>query len=231
MPKLTDIKTRKAIISFFQNHNTAQTTEHFSRSKQTILRYVKQYDGTDQSLIDKRKLRRSTSYSLEEEALLKKSLEKHNAPDRKRNVITPSYTEIYANYSQFKGKRSYAAVSKKARRLIGVCQRGRTGKRVLVEHKRYHGAKEPGTVQVDKQYVPYECFKEIADSPEHLENGKRQIFAEEKRICLETIAFYKTQAVQSDVMQKCILHYVRMHSKAVSGFAHKSWLPRRARMR
>lgn len=163
MPKLTDIKTRQSIVSYFQNHSTAQTAAYFSRSRQTILRYVKRFDGSEDSLTDKRKLRKSTSYAMEEEALLKKSLEKHNAPDRKRNVITPTYTELYVLNPRFKGKRSYAAVSKKARRLIGECRRPRTGKRVLVAHKRYHGAKKPGTVQIDKLYVPYECFREIAE--------------------------------------------------------------------
>ena len=38
--KHVSAEIRKEIIKYFQNHNTAQTAEHFELSKESILRYV-----------------------------------------------------------------------------------------------------------------------------------------------------------------------------------------------
>ena len=48
---LVSVEIRKEIVKYYQNHNTAQTAECFSLSKESVLRYIKHYDGTDQSLI------------------------------------------------------------------------------------------------------------------------------------------------------------------------------------
>ena len=144
--KQVSVEIRKEIIKYFQNHNTAQTAEHFELSKESILRYVKRYDGTDESLIDRRTMRVSRSYSEKETELLRNSLEKYNKENRKSNVITPTYTEIYCGNTEYAGTRSYAAVSKKTRKLIGMRDRKKKSFGKTVDHKRYFGAKGPGTI-------------------------------------------------------------------------------------
>ena len=94
MTKLVSADRRKQIIDYYQTHNTEQTAKEFSISKETVWRYVKRYNGTEESLIDRRHTRVSRSYSRKEEELLRKSLERYNKAGRKRNVITPTFTEI-----------------------------------------------------------------------------------------------------------------------------------------
>ena len=207
--KQVSAEIRKEIIKYFQNHNTAQTAEHFKLSKESILRYVKRYDGTDESLIDRRTMRVSRSYSEKETELLRNSLEKYNKENRKRNVITPTYTEIYCGDAKYAGTRSYAAVSRKTKKLIGIRERKNKSFGKTVEHKRYFGAKEPGTIQIDKLYVPYACFQEIASSPAHLEAVKAQIISDEKRICHETVLYYQTQANRNDALKQTYLFLCR----------------------
>ena len=203
--KLVSVEIRKEIVKYYQNHNTAQTAECFSLSKESVLRYIKHYDGTDQSLIDRRIIKTSRSYSEQETALLQISLEKYNEENRKRNVITPTYTELYCSNTEYVGRRSYAAVCKKARKLIGRRERKNKRPGKTIEHKRYHGAKEPGTIQIDKLYVPYACFREIASSPTYLEAVKAQIISDEKRICHESVLYYQTQAARNDALKQTYL--------------------------
>ena len=90
------IEVRKQVLRYYENHNTEQTAKEFVISKQTVFRYTKQYDGTDDSLMDGRKKRnRKSSYTDAEEEKLFSSLKEYNQKQRKRNAITPSYTEIY----------------------------------------------------------------------------------------------------------------------------------------
>lgn len=203
--QLIPLEIRKEIIKYYQNHNTAQTAERFSLSKQTILRYVRRYDGTDESLIDRRKVKVNRSYSKKEEALLRNSLEKYNNQSRKRNEITPTFTEIYRADTEYVDRRSYSAVSKKARKLIGARKNKKKHITRVIEHKKYHGAKEPGTLQIDKLFVPYACFQEIASSPAHLEAVKSQIITEEKQICQEIVAYYRAQAVANAAFKQTYL--------------------------
>ena len=84
-----------------------------------MARYVRKYDGTETSLMDGRTTRENVyKFSVKETEMLLASLKKHNPPGRRRNIIEPSFEEIYKGDTEFKGKRSYQSVRNKASRLL-----------------------------------------------------------------------------------------------------------------
>ena len=74
---------------------------------------------------EKPKPKRDRSYSDDELQLLLLSLKKYNLPDRQRNVLMPTYTEIYVENLKYRGTRKYKAVAKKAKRLLDKCKNGK----------------------------------------------------------------------------------------------------------
>jgi len=180
------ISERKQMLAFYANHSMGETTEYFDVSSQTIRKWNRRYDGTDESLIDKRHgLNRTPRRSLsdEEKSIVMASLLKYNAPGRKRNVLEPTYHEVYEVDVRFQGKRSRTSFRKIANRLIGACHRRSPASAEKRERKHNHQPKMPGEVQIDKKYVPVSCFAEALANPERIEILKTQIRQRASREC------------------------------------------------
>ena len=108
-----EIQIRKQMLLFFETHSTRETEECFGVTRQTIRKWQRRYDGTDESLLDKRNEKKQiieTSVSEEEKVTVLTSLLKYNAPGRKRNVLEPTYYAVYEMDGRFRGKRSRAAL-------------------------------------------------------------------------------------------------------------------------
>lgn len=173
-----EIQIRKQMLLFFETHSTRETEECFGVTSQTIRKWQRRYDGTDESLLDKRNEKKQiieTSVSEEEKVTVLTSLLKYNAPGRKRNVLEPTYYAVYEMDGRFRGKRSRAALRKLANKLIGACPRRGAASAEKSERKHYHQPKMPGEVQIDKKYVPVSCFSGSLPDPENIEKLRAQI--------------------------------------------------------
>ena len=122
------IEYKRQVEAYFVNHNTQQTAERFGIKRRVVREYVKtvriEKNGVSLSK-EKTKPKRDRSYSDDELQLLLLSLKKYNVPGRQRNVLMPTYTEIYVENLKYRGTRKYKAVAKKAKRLLDKCKNGK----------------------------------------------------------------------------------------------------------
>ena len=116
---LLPTETKKEIVEYYKTHNVIDTIQKFGISRASLARYARKYDGTDESLEDGRTTRENVyKFSERETEMLLASLKKYNPPGRRRNIIEPSYEEIYKGDTEFKGKRSYQSIRNKASKLL-----------------------------------------------------------------------------------------------------------------
>ena len=157
------------VEAYFVNHNTQQTAEHFGIKRRVVREYVKavrvEKNGVSLSE-EKPKPKRERSYSNDELELLLSSLKKYNLPGRKRNVIMPTYTEIYVDNPKYRGTRAYKAVAKKAKKLLDKCKKGKkksASNENGTEQKKIDEITEPGVIQVDmvdvSKYIDWEWLE------------------------------------------------------------------------
>jgi len=207
-----EIQVRKQMLSFFETHSTKETAEHFGITDQTIRKWKRRYVGTEESLIDRRRNQNWTtemSVSDDEKDALCASLLKYNAPSRKRNVLEPTYHEVYEADERFRDKRSRAAFRKIANKLIGSCRRKMVASDKKTERKHYHQAKTPGEVQIDKKYVPVSCFSEACSKPERREELREQIQRRSIRECNQTLRGLYADMEHYPDLEKTIRYCIR----------------------
>ena len=207
-----EIQVRKQMLSFFETHSTKETAEHFGVTDQTIRKWKRRYVGTEESLIDRRRNQnRITEMSVldDEKDALSTSLLKYNAPSRKRNVLEPTYHEVYEADERFQEKRSRAAFRKIANKLIGACYRKMVASDKNIERKHYHQAKTPGEVQIDKKYVPVSCFSEACSKPERIEELREQILRRAIRECNQTLRGLYADLERFPDLEKTIRYCIR----------------------
>ena len=94
--KAIPTETKKEIVEYYKTHNVIDTIQKFGISRASLARYVRKYDGTEMSLMDGRTTRENVyKFSVKETEMLLASLKKYNPLGRRRNIIEPSFEEIY----------------------------------------------------------------------------------------------------------------------------------------
>lgn len=173
------MEQKQKMVAYFVTHSTEQTATEYCVSKQTVLKYAQRYDGTKESLVDRRALtvhRNRYSPSDVEVSALFESLAVENKVGRRKNTLEPTFYRVYMCDSRFAGTRSRAGLRKLANRLIGRCPRKKRKKAKLsVEHKKYGTPKYTGVGQVDKMYIPLSSFSEKMKSKERVEALKDEL--------------------------------------------------------
>ena len=113
---LLNLAQKLRIVKYHMNHSTEQTLQEFKRlhlKRQTLLKYARRYDGTKESLIDRRALERhpnKLSPTEKERSIVRDSLMMENREKRHRNVLEPTYYRIYMIHPELRGKRSRAGL-------------------------------------------------------------------------------------------------------------------------
>lgn len=170
-------QTRKRMLDHYETHSTQETANEFNVTKQTVLKWYGRYDGTLESLEDAP--RSSAVYSSLEIKTVQISLVKHNAPNRKRNVLEPTYYEVYQQDGRF--RRSRSSLRKLANRLLGkrtqLCRRHQP-----VVKREHHLPSRPGDIQIDMKVVPTGCVV-----PEDAEKVKAVMRQNAIRECNRTL--------------------------------------------
>ncbi len=193
--KSLSLEQKQRIVDYHRNHSTAQTLELFkplNLKRQTLLKYARRYDGTKESLMDRRALEkhpnRFSPAKAEIEAILQ-SLHIENHVSRRRNVLEPTFYRVYTMSPVFHGIRSRIGLQKIASVLIGSCNRG-TGKntRSVVHDKKYHS--EFGFGQIDKMYVPVSCLSGDMKSQERLNALRSDMKREASENLIRTLKYY-----------------------------------------
>ena len=189
---LLSLVQKLRIVEYHLNHSTDQTLEKFKHlhlKRQTLLKYVRRYDGTKESLIDHRAFEKhpnKQSPTDNEMAIVRESLILENREKRHRNVIEPTYYRIYMIHPEWRGKRSRAGLRKLANTLIGFCKRGTPGRnRATAHNKHYHG--ELGFGQIDKMYVPVSSLTDGIKSRERIDALKADIKQQALKNLQETL--------------------------------------------
>lgn len=136
------IEYKRQVEAYFVNHNTQQTAERFGIKRRVVREYVKtvriEKNGVSLSK-EKPKPKRDRSYSDDELQLLLLSLKKYNLPGRQRNVLMPTYTEIYVENLKYRGTRKYKAVAKKSKEIVRQVQEWQKEERKMCRQNRAKG--------------------------------------------------------------------------------------------
>lgn len=207
-----DIQAHREMLLFFETHSTEETEKRFGVTGQTIRKWKKRYDGSDESLIDGRRNRihiTKSSYTDEENALVTESLSKYNGIHRKRNVLELTYHEVYETRGRFHGRRSRASLRKRANRLIGACQRKTSVATQKPERKKYHQPKSAGELQIDKKYVPVQCFSEELKRPEYIEKLRAQLKQHAIHECNSTLRSLYEDLERHPTLEKMLRYCCR----------------------
>lgn len=154
-----DIKFKQSVIKYsFRNGVTAAALT-YKLHRKTIYRWIKKYDGTLASLVNKsRKPHRSPNAHNEEELKMIK--------DFKRNNKDTGLVVLWVKLRKKGYKRSVTSLYRMMIKL-GVYKKT-PSKKKKYQPKEYHQMKYPGErVQVDVKYVPMECLsKELKEQGE-----------------------------------------------------------------
>lgn len=193
--KQLTLEQKQKIVEYHRNHSTNQTLEKFKRwnlKRQTLLKYARRYNGTKESLIDRRTLEKHPnrlSPTEDEIAVVLESLLVENSDKRRRNVLEPTYYRMYMIHPELKGKRSRAGLRKIANTLIGLCKRGLHKSTRLVAHdNKYHS--EFGFGQIDKMYVPVSSLSDNMKSQERLNALRTDMKQEASKNLMLTLQCY-----------------------------------------
>ncbi len=194
---------KNEIIHYYQFHSIKQTVQKYNISRQTVYRYAKQGTFPEIQSNRKQKVKWKTCFTENEEKELLCSLLEFNMAGRKRNVITPSYSNLYGENGIYYGKRSYAAICKKARKLLELAHATkRKNNKKKTERKKYHGAKEPGTIQIDKLCIPESCYSGITTSIVALAEAKEELILKENKLFEETKEYCRAQMALNPGFQR-----------------------------
>lgn len=102
MKQLT-VEEKVFLVIYSRSHNIDETMRVYGVSRATVTRYKKKYDGTEESLVDKRtSTARKDSFSQEEKAQYIDLLIEFNKPNVKRLNLAPIITTLHSGDLQRK---------------------------------------------------------------------------------------------------------------------------------
>lgn len=141
---------RQRMLEYFLRHgNATETSIRYHVSRKTLYKWLKRYDGTWQSLVERsrRPHRSPRAHRPEEIRQIRRLVKKHHWED-----LILAYQELREKYSY---TRSYGGF----KRIVSKLAAGKGNKkRKKRQNKPYQRAEYPGQkVQVDVKFVPGEC--------------------------------------------------------------------------
>ena len=147
-------KYKQSVIKFSYRHGVTKASRRFNEHRKTIYKWMKRYDGTIESLLDKsRRPHNSPKAHTEEEIKLIKDWKKRN---KETGLVV-----FWVKLKRQGYKRGITSLYRVMCR-IGIYEKT-PSKRKEYEPKPYEEMKRPGErVQVDVKYVPKKCLTKEA---------------------------------------------------------------------
>lgn len=142
-------KRQRMLEYYKKGHGGTETAIRYGTSRKTLYKWLKVWDGTWQSLLERSRRPHSSprAHTEEELRIIKRLAKKHHWTD-----ILLAYQEAMEKHGY---RRSYGGFKRMVRKLYdGKGSKKRKGR----QNKPYRRADYPGQkVQVDVKYVPQEC--------------------------------------------------------------------------
>ena len=152
MNKITQIiEYRKSVIKHTKNKGVPKALEEFNVSRATIYRWIKKFDGTNKSLLDKSRRPHSHPNQHTEEEL--RNIKNYKAKNKKKGLVM-----LWLKLREKTGySRSIVSLYRAMIRL-GIYKKT-PSKKKQSENRKYKQATYPGEkIQVDVKHVPTNCM-------------------------------------------------------------------------
>ena len=145
------IEYRKSVIKYAKNKGVPKALEEFNVSRATIYRWIKKFDGTNKSLLDKSRRPHSHPNQHTEEEL--RNIKNYKAKNKKKGLVM-----LWLKLREKTGySRSIVSLYRAMIRL-GIYKKT-PSKKKQSENRKYKQATYPGEkIQVDVKYVPINCM-------------------------------------------------------------------------
>lgn len=145
------IEYRKSVIKYVKNKGVPKALEEFNVSRATIYRWIKKFDGTNKSLLDKSRRPHSHPNQHTEEEL--RNIKNYKAKNKKKGLVM-----LWLKLREKTGySRSIVSLYRAMIRL-GIYKKT-PSKKKQSENRKYKQATYPGEkIQVDVKYVPTNCM-------------------------------------------------------------------------
>lgn len=145
------IEYRKSVIKYAKNKGVPKALEEFNVSRATIYRWIKKFDGTNKSLLDKSRRPHSHPNQHTEEEL--RNIRNYKAKNKKKGLVM-----LWLKLKEKTGySRSIVSLYRAMIRL-GIYKKT-PSKKKQSENRKYKQATYPGEkIQVDVKYVPTNCM-------------------------------------------------------------------------
>lgn len=145
------IEYRKSVIKYVKNKGVPKALEEFNVSRATIYRWIKKFDGTNKSLLDKSRRPHSHPNQHTEEEL--RNIKNYKAKNKKKGLVM-----LWLKLREKTGySRSIVSLYRAMIRL-GIYKKT-PSKKKQSENRKYKQATYPGEkIQVDVKYVPINCM-------------------------------------------------------------------------
>ena len=145
------IEYRKSVIKHAKNKGIQKTLEKFKVSRATIYRWIKKFDGTNKSLLDKSRRPHSHPNQHTEEEL--RNIRNYKAKNKNKGLVM-----LWLKLREKTGySRSIVSLYRAMIRL-GIYKKT-PSKKKQSENREYKQATYPGEkIQVDVKYVPTNCM-------------------------------------------------------------------------
>ena len=145
------IEYRKSVIKYVKNKGVPKALEEFNVSRATIYRWIKKFDGTNKSLLDKSRRPHSHPNQHTEEEL--RNIKNYKAKNKKKGLVM-----LWLKLREKTGySRSIVSLYRAMIRL-GIYKKT-PSKKKQSEKRKYKQATYPGEkIQVDVKYVPTNCM-------------------------------------------------------------------------
>ena len=145
------IEYRKSVIKYAKNKGVPKALEEFNVSRATIYRWIKKFDGTNKSLLDKSRRPHSHPNQHTEEEL--RNIRNYKAKNKKKGLVM-----LWLKLREKTGySRSIVSLYRAMIRL-GIYKKT-PSKKKQPESGEYKQATYPGEkIQVDVKYVPTNCM-------------------------------------------------------------------------
>ena len=145
------IEYRKSVIKYAKNKGVPKALEEFNVSRATIYRWIKKFDGTNKSLLDKSRRPHSHPNQHTEEEL--RNIRNYKAKNKKKGLVM-----LWLKLREKTGySRSIVSLYRAMIRL-GIYKKT-PSKKKQSENRKYKQATYPGEkIQVDVKYVPTNCM-------------------------------------------------------------------------
>ncbi len=145
-----EAQARQRFLEYFlKNGHATETAIRYRISRKTLYKWLKRYDGTWQSLVERsrRPHRSPRAHTAEEVRQIRRLAKKHNWED-----LILAYQEMREKYGYTRSYGGFKRIVAKLKAVKGNKKRKRR------KNKPYQRAEYPGQkVQVDVKFVPAEC--------------------------------------------------------------------------